>query len=71
MDRLEILSGMNVHLAMLTCSRESSPRQDTSMWGKRWTQVRCHVHLSGIRRYHLIGGDQLPDRERNMISKGY
>lgn len=50
--------------SMLTCSGESPPRQDTRMWRQRWTQVRPDVDLSGLRRYHLGGGDQLPDERK-------
>lgn len=53
---------MNVYdWAMLTCSGERSPRQHIGMGRQRWTQVRSHMHLSAIGRYHLRGGNQLPE----------
>lgn len=54
---------------MLTCSRESPPRQDIGVWGQRWAQVRSHVDLSSLRSYHLSGRNQLPDeRKTRQIS---
>lgn len=52
--------------ALLTCSRESSPREDIGMWRQGWPQVRPHVHLSGVRWNHLSWGNQVSNDRISM-----